>query len=207
LNYELSTVHFGCKKRKDIMSGKNKNKFFMITLRSLRFCAVKKNHGFTLIELVAVLFIVGLIAGMAIPRISNISGVQLRGTARRLSTTIGYVYQSAILKKTNFRICFDVMEHSYFTEERSGEEYVRTSDTLLAPQILPEGVYFRKAVVMDREASEEEDVCLYFTPYGYVEESVIQLENEEGNAGYTLITDTMTGRAIIYEGFVEPEQD
>ena len=147
-----------------------------------------------------VLFIIGLVAGMTLPRVSNLSGVKLRSAARRMSTEIGYVYQSAIVKKTNFRICFDVIGHAYWTDERSGDEYVKTTDTLLPLRTLPDGIFFRKVLVMDREADEEENVCLYFTPYGYVEDAVIQIENERGNTGYTLTTDTMTGKAIIHEG-------
>ncbi len=169
----------------------------------MKIVKFNNSSGFTLIELVVVLFIVGLIAGMTVPRVSNMTGVKLRGTARRLSAQIGYVYETAILKKTNFRICFDVMEQVWWTEERSGDEYVKTSDVLLTPELLPEGVFFRRVVVMDREATKEEPVCAYFTPYGYVEEAVVQIENENGTTGFTVFTDPMSGKAIIYEGFAD----
>jgi prepilin-type N-terminal cleavage/methylation domain-containing protein len=162
--------------------------------------------GFTLLEMMVVLFIVGMIAGMAIPRMAGMRGAKLRRTTRQLAATIGYVYEIAILKKTNFRICFDLEESSYWIEERAGEEYFQSSDVLLQAQVLPQEVYFRKVLVMDREAGPEEDVCIYYTPYGYVEDATIQLEVEGGSSGYTLLTDAMTGKAIIYEGFVEREE-
>ncbi len=168
----------------------------------------KKNPGtgFTLLEIMVAIFIIGMIASMAVPRMSSMSGAKLRRTTRQLAATIGYVYEIAILKKTNFRICFDLEGSSYWIEELSGEEYFQSSDVLLQTQVLPQEVYFRKVIVMDREAEPEEGVCIYFTPYGYVEEATIQLEVEGGSSGYTLLTDTMSGKAIIYEGFVEREE-
>lgn len=160
-------------------------------------------QGFTLIEMMVVLFIIGMIAVMALPRMSGTTNMKLRSSSRKLAATIGYVYESAILKKTNFRVCFDTLEMSYFIEERSGDEYFPSTDTLLQKEMLSEELFFRKVSVMGEEAKPEEIVCVYFTPYGYVEDAIVQIAADGTNAGYTVITDAMSGKANVYEGFEE----
>src|SRR5690348_4519103 len=54
-------------------------------------------HGFTLIELAIALAVVGLLIGVSVPVVDNISRAQLRGAASKTSGMIKATYDYAVL--------------------------------------------------------------------------------------------------------------
>ena len=157
----------------------------------------RREAGFTILEMVVVLAVIGLIAAVVVPRVGVMDGVQLKSSARNLTGTIRLTYATAVMKKKPYRICFNLEEQSYIVEEKSGDEYVPASDPLLGPRLLPDKVYFKRVVIMDRVCEGWCQEYLYFTPGGYVEEASLYLTLEDDDRVMSVFTRPMIGRAVI----------
>lgn len=157
--------------------------------------------GFTLLELLAVLMVIGVILALVLPRVSVVSGANLRSQTRLLSGAIRLTYNLAVMNKKNFRLGFDLDQQSYWVEVRNGNEYVPVTNEILAPRTLPDGVWIREVLVADRACTHD---CLkeyiYFSPYGYVEEAAIYLTDDNETRAFTLLTQPMTGKVMILDG-------
>lgn len=171
------------------------------------FSAVPRSRpAFTLIEILAVLFIIGIVGAIVIPRFTNLRGIQLRSSARDLAGTLHLVYNTAVVKHTPYRMVFDLDKHEYLVEEKAGEEYVAAAEPLLAARLLPETVIIKAVHVLDRHCSGPGKEYLYFSPGGYVEEAAIYLATADGGQVYSIFTQPMTGRAVIVPEEVTREE-
>jgi len=162
-----------------------------------------RQTGFTLLELLAVLLVIGIILGLTLPRISSVTRANLRTQARLLSGSIRLTYNLAVMNKKNFRIAFDLNQQSYQIEMRNENEYVPVTSGILQPRTLPDGVWIRQVLIADRACDHD---CLkeylYFSPYGYVEEAAIYLTDDNETQAYTLLTQPVTGKVLIQDGHV-----
>jgi len=159
--------------------------------------ADKSLRGFSILEMVVVLALIGLIAAMVVPRVGLLDGVQLKASARNLSGTIRLTYATAVMKRTAHRIVFDLSEQTYRVEEQSGEEWTGVADPMLGERVLPGNVMFKKVEVMDRYCESFCEEYLYFTPGGYVEEAALYLTLDGDDRVFTVFTRPMTGRSVI----------
>jgi prepilin-type N-terminal cleavage/methylation domain-containing protein len=83
-----------------------------------------RKEGFTLIELVLVIALVGVVAAVVLPRLDPfLPKRRLKSAVRLLSGTISLAYGDAIAKNTRYRLYFDTGQGKYWiTELRSREE-------------------------------------------------------------------------------------
>ena len=89
--------------------------------------------GYTLIELIVVIAIMGIIAGIAVPKVigSLYSGKQ-RSEAFQLLTAIRYAQGMAALQRAPYRLHFDLDNQSYYLsrDQSRSDEFELNSDTL-----------------------------------------------------------------------------
>lgn len=71
-------------------------------------------QGFTLIELVMILVIVGILAIVIIPNTTAISVLRLESGCQKLQSDLRYVQQMAMAQQVRFGISFDTGNESYF---------------------------------------------------------------------------------------------
>jgi len=166
----------------------------------------EKRAGFTLVEIAMVIFIIGLMAAVIIPQIGVMGSVDLKSSARKMAGTIRMTYNTSVLTKIPHRMVFDLEEHSYWVEEKSGDEYVVSGSEILDKKFLPPTVYFDKLRIMDRSCSSACQAYLYFTPGGYVEEAEIYLSDERGEMAFTVLTRPMVGKAAIVPGVITRDE-
>ena len=94
----------------------------------------KRNAGFTLIETMIVVAIIGVIAGITIPAFGKYMRSQrVAGARAELISNIAYTKSLAIAKRTTFRIEFDAGEYRIV---RAGP------DTIIRTKVAPVGITF-----------------------------------------------------------------
>jgi prepilin-type N-terminal cleavage/methylation domain-containing protein len=95
----------------------------------------RRSGGYTLIELIVVITIMGIIAGVAIPRVvGSVYAGKLRGEALQLFTAIRYAQGMAALQRANYRVRFnlDGEQQSYdlYRDASRGDDFDLDEDTL-----------------------------------------------------------------------------
>ncbi len=173
----------------------------------------RSGKGFTLIELTVVLFIIAVVMGLVVPRIMDLTGVQLRSDAQRLSSTIRYVYSRAVFSKTSYyRIKFDFKKNEYWVEkcmptlDTNTCEWKQDNDVLGKPARLANGIRFEDIIVgTDMVSKDATDVAIQFYPQGYMPYTVIHLIDDKNDV-YSLEVNPFTGRVIVYDKYFEPEK-
>ena len=172
-----------------------------------------RRRGFTLIELMVVLFIIVVVLGIATPRLMDLTGVELRTSAQRLSSTIRYVYAKAVFSKTDYyRLKFDLKKNEYWVEtcvpslETNSCEWHEDKDILGKREKLPHGIKFEDIIVDTTMVSKTAtDVSIQFYPQGYMPYTIIHIEDDKKDV-YSLEVNPFTGQVAIYDKYYEPEK-
>ncbi len=164
------------------------------------------SRGFTLIEIVVVLFLVGSLMVIAIPKLRDITDVNMQSASRNISATIRYLYSEAAFRKRIYRLVFDIDNSSYRVEYLDGNEFKELKDPGFKRK-LPLGVSIVDIGTerLGRKMMEGDETFLLFLPTGFVDFAVIHLESSNGSY-YTLVTKPYTGGVRVYEGYLEVEE-
>ena len=72
--------------------------------------------GFTLIEVLMVIALVGVLAALVLPSAEPSINDQLRATARILATDLAYAQSLAVTNNSRYRVVFDVPRNRYLLE-------------------------------------------------------------------------------------------
>ncbi len=162
-------------------------------------------RGFTLVELSIVLLVIGLVLGIVVPRFQSFLEVDLKSASRRLAGAIKYTYDRAIFTHNTMRLFMDLKENTYWTEVCANVtaeacEWVADSSDLGKKIKLPRGISFRD-IFINGEEVEATAVALHFYPSGFVIPSTIHLWDGKEDHTLSLIINSVTGKADIYEGY------
>ncbi len=170
-----------------------------------------KQSAFTLIELTVVLFIILIVLALVIPRLMDLTSVELRTSAQRMASTIRYVYaKSAFSQGITYRIKFDLTKNEYWVEkcvpslETNVCEWKYDTDVLGKPEKLPQGIKIKDIIInTDTVSSDATEVSVQVYPQGYMPYTLIHLEDDKGDV-YSLEVNPFTGDVAIYDKYVEP---
>jgi prepilin-type N-terminal cleavage/methylation domain-containing protein len=105
--------------------------------------------GFTLIEAAMVVTIIGIVAGMAIPK-AGYSTYLANSGARVLSTTLSYAQRQAISQQADIRVAFDVANNQIRVHEDRNNDNVIDLGERVGFTSLPEGVAFGRGAAAAR---------------------------------------------------------
>jgi type II secretion system protein H len=141
-------------------------------------------RGFTLIELILVLVIIGFITSLVAPAITSSTGLRLKTTVRRLAAGLRFARSQAVITGNTYQVIFDVengamaiepvaQETPYALREQeegsgdTGEEEQRALQRRQEKKIytVPEGITLAK-VLLDGEEVSEGQAWLEFYPNG-----------------------------------------
>jgi prepilin-type N-terminal cleavage/methylation domain-containing protein len=165
---------------------------------------MRDKKGFTLIEITAVMILLGFFLLVAIPKFMDFNDVNIKSTSRRIAGIIKYLYNEAVFKKKIYRLSFDLDNEEYWVEVQEGNGFEISNDPLLKKRKLPEGLSF-KDVLTDRSRVNslgENEQFILFLPTGFVEPAVIHLESDDGKY-YTLATKPYTGGTTVFDEYVD----
>lgn len=91
---------------------------------------VSSSQGFTLLELIVVIAILGFIAVIALPKASNILRMSLSSTTREISSAIKQTYNAAMMTKRAYRLVFDIDHREYWVEMGPATWVLETKESL-----------------------------------------------------------------------------
>jgi prepilin-type N-terminal cleavage/methylation domain-containing protein len=74
------------------------------------------SRGFTLVELLVVIALIGLVTLVSLPTVSSMFQVSLGTASREIATTIKEAYNSAMITGKVHRVAYDLKEHQYWVE-------------------------------------------------------------------------------------------
>ena len=151
-----------------------------------------RNRGFTLLEMMVVIIIIGTIAAIAVPRMNDIFEVNLKSSIRRMIGMIQFAFNESVIKQTPLRLNFSPETGEYWLSAMlsSGDtgQFVEYVTDVVKPQQLPEGVLINDVVTPhdSEKRTDGDDIFIGFFPTGFVERGVIHLSSRDGRQ-FTLV--------------------
>lgn len=163
-------------------------------------------RGFTLLELLIVIFLLGMTLAIIAPTFQEISGTRLRSATRTLAGTVRFVHGQASSTRSVYRLELDLDRGRFWVSRcvpvTDGTcEWEVDRSNLSRPRALPDGVRFVSArTVRDEKLMTSGIAQIHFLPKGYVEQAEIHVASERGSAAFTLLVEPLGGRVRILDG-------
>ena len=80
-----------------------------------------QGRGFTVIEILIVVVIIGIAAMIAVPMMSSAGSIQIRAAANMIAADLEYAKSMAISRGQNFSVVFDKSIESYSIKNQDGD--------------------------------------------------------------------------------------
>lgn len=157
--------------------------------------SLEKNDfsGFTLIELIVVLVIVGLISSLAIPRMFNsIIHAELKNAARQTITLLTKAREEAYYKKKNRWVFFDMDNKKVTVLEKDALEIGKLKTVIGLEYNFPEGI----SIQMNSSEGLQKKTQLWFSPVGSSSGGIVFVRDKQRRQ-YRIQVDVVTGAAQI----------
>ncbi len=150
--------------------------------RKLFFTFRIRRGGYTLLELVVVVFIISLLAAVIFPSFSWVGESKLKSEAKKAASLLRYLNDSAISRKETYSLRFDIREGMLSWKGPDGEkkEMMRS---LAGVRLSSKGTL------------KDGEVTLFFGPLGVAENTDILLEDKE--EGLDVALNATSGRVTI----------
>ncbi|MBF8273345.1 MAG: ral secretion pathway protein H [Magnetococcales bacterium] len=104
---------------------------------------VSNEHGFTLLELLVVFFIVALLSGLAVVSIrGNDPQGAVKEEGRKIKELLELVSREALFSFRDMGVRFTNNGFSFWTQNEAGQWVMLKGDDLLRERVLPEGMIF-----------------------------------------------------------------
>jgi len=152
---------------------------------------VSRNRGFTLLELMIVVFVVALVLAISYPSLSRGSAsIHLRATGRDVLNTFRYAREKAVTEQTGMKVTVDREKQRLVLTNDLGE------DSRIYP--MPTDVKIHRLALGGNEIAEG-PIVVRFLPNGSSERAEVLLMSKAGSS-LRIISDPITGGARIEFG-------
>jgi len=147
---------------------------------------MKQNEtGFTLLELIVVVFIVSVLAAVVFPSISRTGSSDMESEARKIATLLRYLNDNAVASKATYPLKFEIREQKLSWTGPDGER--------------SEKVKTLKAVYLQsRGEVRDSELIVFFGPLGLQENLEVRLGDNEKDI--RVVMNAVSGRAKILTG-------
>ncbi len=188
------------------------------------FC--HSRSGFTLIEIMIVLVIIGAVLALAVPKLSN-SKNKIKEEVKHIAVVVKEVHNAARLENKTYRIVLSMDEkkpHSYWIESAAGNVTLLNEDQKkklkdadakrslieknngfeLSTSILKDAVKLPKQLFIDKvEFADKREItagtaAVHFFAQGLVQEVAIHLSDRK-TLVWTIYISPLTAHTVVYE--------
>ncbi len=147
----------------------------------VRGMMISRKEGFTLLELIMVMIIMGITLAVAIPKFAGKSSVELQVVARQVQSDIRYTQELAMSKHSKSSIAFT----------SGGKDYSITCSNFSKTKYMPK----------DAKAEFDSDSTALTFKFNSLGEPIVgagkKLRLSVGEEYIDIVVETITGRAII----------
>lgn len=163
-----------------------------------------KSKAYTLIELAVVVFLIGVMLSLAVPRIQYAMwSDDLRVATRRMIGTIRTLKNDAVRERKAYELHFD-MDSNRFWVEWEKMTHDEQANARLKARRLPGSVRVVDVYHSGTGKKNVGDTVIHFSKKGYVEDSVIHLGSDDGRAR-TIVLSPFLGTIKTYDRYVDIE--
>ncbi|MDI6801260.1 MAG: prepilin-type N-terminal cleavage/methylation domain-containing protein [Thermodesulfovibrionales bacterium] len=152
----------------------------MLILRA----GICKDKGFTFFELILAIFILSMLAVLAMPRFSDFGEDKVKSESKRVASILRYLYDSATSTKDTFTMKIDFKEGIVIYTCPEGTK-VETIKSLYALWLQSKGKV------------TEGEVTIFFNPFGVSEAMIFHMRGEKSAMAVSM--NPLSGRVKIYE--------
>ncbi len=164
-------------------------------------CCLRSSDGFTILEIILVLFLLVGLLGIVLPRFSieeNLSSV-----GRRMVATIRSLQSLATSTQKTVHLYVDMDRGIYWPMILDGDrERVPDDPTWIVPLTLPESIRFSD-IFVSQGRKEAGLVDLFFYPTGKIDPATMHLVNT-GNNILAIAIEPVTGAIRMSDERIEP---
>lgn len=161
---------------------------------------MRRERGFTLLELSLVLALIGLLATLILPRLDVLGGAELDNITRRIAYRVRYLREDAARRNLWVRMVYDPenqalrMEEGIATEE--GWSFLPGEGKLYRTLLIPEALSVRILGPGVRPTADGM-TSLVFAADGFADPGTIEVSDDSGRAVLVLIEPARTRPRIV----------
>lgn len=183
-----------------------------ITMRTLtagrwsnpRACCgtLRKGRAYTLVELTVVIFLIGLVLALTVPRIQHaLLSDDLKAAGRRLIGTVRTLRDNAVRDQEAYLLHFDMALNRFWVswDGMTAEEQAEARQNATA---LPGGIRVLDVYFKGSGKKDVGDAVIRFTKQGYAQQAVIHLGADDRRA-FSLVLSPFLGTIKTYDRYVE----
>jgi len=154
--------------------------------------------GFTLLEVMVTLAVIGLAATIVLPRLRDGSDLRLESEGRQLADAVNFGRDRAVLTGTPMRLVLDLDAERWMLGRPgpAATEVVSAPGPLDRPRLLAASTRFRSVAVGGAPIVQHGVVALEFLPAGDGLPARLDLADERG-ATLGIVVPAASGRAVV----------
>ena len=161
---------------------------------------MKQQMGYTLVELIVVICVLGLMLGFTLPKVEEVVVADpFQKTSRTLLTLIRNLKQAAVADQKTYLLNIDLHRNRIWETEETMTEEVAKQIEEKAIQ-LAKGVWFSKVTVAGEDTATAGIARVRFYPKGYSDPAEIGLEDGKRQRRTFIVEPFLSEVRMVEEG-------